>query len=75
MGSTCVSNLCSNDVAFEQIDMKIPKRNVLTLEKYGKGAIARRNVQKMKLNSIKEIAELKTPIYPENGKEEIVYTD
>ena len=44
MCSTCVSNLCSNDVAFEQIDMKIPKRNVQTLEKYGKGAIARRNV-------------------------------
>jgi hypothetical protein len=55
--------------------MKIPKRNVLTLEKYGKGAIARRNVQKMKLNSIKEIAELKTPMYLEDGKEEIVYTD
>lgn len=29
----------------------------------------------MKLNSIKEIAELKTPMYPEDGREEIVFTD
>jgi hypothetical protein len=29
----------------------------------------------MKLNSIKEIAELKTPMYPEDGREEIFYTD
>ena len=28
----------------------------------------------MKLNSIKEIAELKSPIYPEDGKEEIAFT-
>ena len=29
----------------------------------------------MKLNSIKEICELKTPMYPEDGKEEIVYKE
>lgn len=29
----------------------------------------------MKLNSIKEIAELKTPMYPDDGKEEIEFTD
>jgi hypothetical protein len=29
----------------------------------------------MKLNSIKEISELKTPMYPKDGKEEVVFTD
>ena len=48
--------------------MKIPKKNVQTLEKFGAGAIARRKAQKMKLDSIKEVADLKKPIYPDDGK-------
>lgn len=67
MGSSCVSSICSQDVTFEQIDMKIPKKNVQTLEKFGAGAIARRKAQKMKLDSIKEVADLRKPIYPLNG--------
>lgn len=74
MGSSCVSSICSQDVTFEQIDMKIPKKNVATLEKFGAGAIARRKAQKMKLDSIKEVADLKKPIYPDDGKSEIVFT-
>ena len=54
--------------------MKIPKKNVATLEKFGAGAIARRKAQKMKLDSIKEVADLKKPIYPDDGKSEIVFT-
>lgn len=75
MGSSCVSSICSQDVTFEQIDMKIPKKNVQTLEKFGAGAIARRKAQKMKLDSIKEVADLKKPIYPEDGKQDIVFTN
>ena len=42
MGSSCVSSICSQEVTFDQIDMKIPKKNIQTLEKFGAGAIARR---------------------------------
>ena len=55
--------------------MKIPKKNVQTLEKFGAGAIARRKAQKMKLDSIKEVADLRKPIYPEDGTQDIEYTD
>lgn len=55
--------------------MKIPKKNVQTLEKFGAGAIARRKTQKMKLDSIKEVADLRKPIYPSNGIQEIEFTD
>lgn len=75
MGSSCVSSICSQDVTFEQIDMKIPKKNVQTLEKFGAGAIARRKAQKMKLDSIKEVADLRKPIYPQNGNQDIEFTD
>lgn len=47
--------MCQNDVEFEQINMKISQKNIKILEKYGKGAIARRATSKMKMNSIKEI--------------------
>lgn len=75
MGSSCVSSICTQDVTFEQIDMKIPKKNVQTLEKFGAGAIARRKAQKMKLDSIKEVADLRKPIYPADGTQEIEFTD
>jgi len=67
MGSSCVSSICSQEVTFDQIDMKIPKKNIQTLEKFGAGALARRKAQKMKLDSIKEIADLRKPIYPVDG--------
>jgi hypothetical protein len=62
MGSACVSNLCSQDVEFDQVNMKISQKNLNTLEKYGQGAAARREVNKIKQQYIKEIADLKTPI-------------
>lgn len=55
--------------------MKIPKKNVQTLEKFGAGAIARRKAQKMKLDSIKEVADLKKPVYPNDGRQQIVFTE
>jgi hypothetical protein len=42
--------------------MKISQKNLNTLEKYGQGAAARREVNKIKQQYIKEIADLKTPI-------------
>ena len=48
-------NYCESHVNFESIDIKIPKRNVATLVKYGQGAIARREVNKLKMSYIKEI--------------------
>jgi hypothetical protein len=47
--------MCNNDVEFEQINMKISQKNIKILEKYGKGAIARRVTNKMKIQSLKEI--------------------
>ena len=42
MGACCHS--ChNNDVVFEQVDMKISKKNCDTLERYGWGAAARRD--------------------------------
>ena len=75
MGSSCVSSICSQEVTFDQIDMKIPKKNVQTLEKFGAGAIARRRAQKMKIDSIKEISDLRKPVYPQDGSQEIEYTN
>ena len=41
MGVCC--HACNNnDVNFEQVDMKISKKNCDTLERYGQGAAARR---------------------------------
>jgi hypothetical protein len=39
--------MCSDDVTFEQVDMKISKKNLQTLEKYGQGAAARREAKKL----------------------------
>ena len=55
MGGACVSSICSQDVNFQEVDMKISKKNVQTLERYGKGSVARREAQKIKLSYIKEI--------------------
>ena len=33
--NACTSNMCSDDVTFDQVDMKISKKNLQTLEKYG----------------------------------------
>jgi hypothetical protein len=43
----CVANMCSNDVEFEAVDMKISKKNCQILEKYGQGALARRETKKI----------------------------
>ena len=48
--------MCQTDVEFEQIDMKISKKNVQVLERYGQGALARRETNKMKIQCIKQIA-------------------
>ena len=47
--------MCQTDVEFEQIEMKISKKNCQTLERYGKGAAARRETNKMKTACIKSI--------------------
>jgi hypothetical protein len=47
--------MCQTDVEFEQIDMKISKKNVQILERYGQGALARRETSKMKSACIKQI--------------------
>jgi hypothetical protein len=46
MGSTCAGNLCSQDVEFKEIDMKVSKKNCKTLEKYGHGAVGRIEAKK-----------------------------
>jgi len=43
------ANICeSSNVEFEQIEMKISKKNLITLERYGQGAAARRETNKIK---------------------------
>ena len=54
MGSC--TNMCQTDVEFEQIDMKISKKNVQVLERYGQGALARRETTKLKYQCLKQIA-------------------
>ena len=54
MGSSC-ANMCQKEVEFEQINMKISKKNVQVLERYGQGASARREVGKLKLDCLKAI--------------------
>ena len=49
------TNYCQTDVEFEQIDMKISKKNVQTLERYSQGAIARRETTKLKTQCIRQI--------------------
>jgi hypothetical protein len=47
--------MCSDDIKFEQVDMKISKKNCETLERYGQGAVARREVKKVKEQYLEEI--------------------
>ena len=56
MGSGCMSNICNNEVRFDEVNMKISKKNVQTLEKYGKGAVARREANRLKIEQIREVA-------------------
>jgi hypothetical protein len=49
------SNMCQSDVEFEQIDMKISKKNCQTLEKFGKGATAKRQREKLKKECISAV--------------------
>jgi hypothetical protein len=53
--------------------LKVPTKSLQTLQKYGGGAIARRRVKKMMLNNYNEVAALKSPVYAEDGREEIVF--
>jgi len=55
MGCNACSNMCSDDVKFEQVNIKISKKNCETLERYGQGAIARREVKKMMEQYLEEI--------------------
>ena len=55
--------------------MKIPKKEIETLEKYGQMSAARRKSKKLIIEYIKEIANLKKPIYPKDGTEKLVLTD
>ena len=48
--------MCQTDVEFEQIDMKISKKNVQILERYGQGALARRETNRLKQQCVKQIA-------------------
>ena len=49
------ANMCQTDVEFEEIEMKISKKNCQTLERYGQGAAARREVNKLKTEYIRSI--------------------
>jgi hypothetical protein len=49
------ANICQSDVEFEQINMKISKKNVETLERFSQGAAARRSVKQIKIECIKQI--------------------
>ena len=70
MGSSCnAGDLCSKDIEFKQIDMKVSKKNCNTLEKYGHGAVGRIEAKKMKIGYIKEIAELRAPSYEQDTSE------
>jgi len=53
MGYACNSNICSQDVNFEQVQMKISKKNCETLERYGQGAIARREANRRRIEFIR----------------------
>ena len=64
--------------------MKISKKNCETLERYGQGALARREAKKVQLEFIEEIAskfhyfdhpfsELPKPSYPADGRNELVF--
>ena len=44
------NNYCESHVKFDAIDIKIPRKNIATLVKYGKGAVARREVNKLKMS-------------------------
>jgi hypothetical protein len=55
--------------------MKIPKKEIETLEKYGQMSAARRKSKKLIIEYIKEIANLRKPIYPKDGTEKLVLTD
>ena len=55
--------------------MKIPKKEIQTLEKYGQMSAARRKSKKLIIEYIKEIANLRKPIYPQDGTEKLVLTD
>ena len=61
--------MCNSEVHFEQIDLKVPTKDLQTLQKYGSGAIARRRVKKLQASNYKEIASLKKPVYSEDGQE------
>ena len=58
---------------FEQIDLKVPRTTVDTLARYGSRAVARRKFNKAKFNSLSEVAALLKPLYPDDGREEVVY--
>ena len=72
MGSGC--NMCQSDVHFEQIDLKVPKTTLNTLARYGNRAIARRKYNKAKFSSLSEVAALLRPVYPDDDRQEVVYT-
>ena len=72
MGYTC-GTVCESDVKFQQIDMKISRKNCETLERYGQGAAARREANKIKQEHIREIASLKKPTYGHEGGKAVVY--
>jgi hypothetical protein len=55
MGCYACSNLCSDDIKFEQVDMKISKKNCETLERYGHGAVGRREAKKVMEQYLEEI--------------------
>ena len=55
MGCNACTNMCSDDIKFEQVDMKISKKNCETLARYGQGAAARREAKKVKDAYLDEI--------------------
>jgi hypothetical protein len=55
--------------------MKIPKKEIETLEKYGQMSAARRKSKKLIIEYIQEIVNLRKPIYPKDGTEKLVLTD
>ena len=55
MGCNACSNMCSDDVKFEQVDMKISKKNCETIARYSNGAAARREAKKVAEGYIEEI--------------------
>ena len=55
MGCNACSNMCSDDVKFEQVDMKISKKNCETIARYSNGAAARREAKKVAESYLQEI--------------------